>query len=54
MAAGRNVVVINDEAHHAWRVPAESKVKGIKKEDIGANSRRSSPMSFRTCGSVIW
>ena len=34
MAAGRNIVVINDEAHHAWRVPAESKVKGIKKEDI--------------------
>jgi type III restriction enzyme len=34
MAAGRNIVVINDEAHHAWRVPAESNVKGIKKEDI--------------------
>lgn len=30
----RNIVVINDEAHHAWRVPAESKVRGIKKEDI--------------------
>ena len=29
-----NIVVINDEAHHAWRVPAESKVKGIKKEEI--------------------
>lgn len=29
-----NIVVINDEAHHAWRIPAESKVKGIKKEDI--------------------
>jgi type III restriction enzyme len=29
-----NIVVINDEAHHAWRVPAESKVKGVKKEDI--------------------
>jgi type III restriction enzyme len=34
MASARNVIVINDEAHHAWRVPAESKVKGIKKEDI--------------------
>jgi type III restriction enzyme len=34
MAAARNILVINDEAHHAWRVPAESKVKGIKKEDI--------------------
>ena len=34
MANARNLVVINDEAHHAWRVPAESKVKGVKKEDI--------------------
>jgi type III restriction enzyme len=29
-----NIVVINDEAHHAWRVPAESKVKGVKREEI--------------------
>jgi len=34
MAQVKNLVVINDEAHHAWRVPAESKVKGIKKEEI--------------------
>ena len=34
MASARNILVINDEAHHAWRVPAESKIKGIKKEDI--------------------
>ena len=34
MANANNVVVINDEAHHAWRVPAESKIKGVKKEDI--------------------
>jgi len=34
LATGRNIVVINDEAHHAWRVPAESKVKGVKKEEI--------------------
>lgn len=34
MAAAHNLVVINDEAHHAWRIPAESKVKGVKKEDI--------------------
>jgi type III restriction enzyme len=34
MASAKNILVINDEAHHAWRVPAESKVKGIKKEDI--------------------
>ena len=30
----KNILVINDEAHHAWRVPAESKVKGVKKEEI--------------------
>ncbi len=34
MANAKNIIVINDEAHHAWRVPAESKIKGIKKEDI--------------------
>lgn len=34
MANAKNIVVVNDEAHHAWRVPAESKVKGIKKEEI--------------------
>lgn len=30
----RNILVINDEAHHAWRIPAESKVKGVKKDEI--------------------
>lgn len=34
MANAKNLIIINDEAHHAWRVPAESKIKGIKKEDI--------------------
>lgn len=34
IASARNIMVINDEAHHAWRIPAESKVKGLKKEDI--------------------
>lgn len=34
MANATNLVVINDEAHHAWRIPAESKMKGVKKEDI--------------------
>ena len=34
MAAARNLLVINDEAHHAWRVPAESKVNGVAKADI--------------------
>lgn len=34
IANAHNLIVINDEAHHAWRVPSESKLKGIKKEDI--------------------
>ena len=34
IANARNLIVINDEAHHAWRVPAGSKVQGVEKEDI--------------------
>jgi type III restriction enzyme len=34
MASAHNLLVINDEAHHAWRVPAESKVKGVSKDEI--------------------
>lgn len=32
----KNWIVINDEAHHAWRVPAESKTRGTSKEEIEA------------------
>ena len=34
MSGARNLLVINDEAHHAWRVPAESKVKGVAKAEV--------------------
>ena len=34
MARARNILVINDEAHHAWRVPAGPKMKGVAKTDI--------------------
>lgn len=34
MANAHNLVVINDEAHHAWRVPPKSTIKGVRKEDI--------------------
>ena len=34
MTNASNIMVINDEAHHAWRIPAESKLKGVRKEDI--------------------
>ncbi|MGE4318634.1 MAG: BPTD_3080 family restriction endonuclease [Deferribacterales bacterium] len=36
MANASNILVINDEAHHAWRVPAESKVKDYSKEELDA------------------
>ena len=31
MNTARNLLVINDEAHHAWRSPEGSKTKGIEK-----------------------
>lgn len=34
IASAQNIVVINDEAHHAWRVPPKSTIKGVRKEDI--------------------
>ena len=34
MANARNLIVINDEAHHAWRVSAESSTKGIDKSAV--------------------
>ena len=32
MASARNLIVINDEAHHAWRIPAGTTIKGVSKE----------------------
>src|SRR3984957_6530281 len=34
MATAENIVVINDEAHHAWRVAPKSTIKGVAREDI--------------------
>ena len=34
MANTRNLLVVNDEAHHAWRVPASGKVKGVLKSTV--------------------
>lgn len=34
MASARNLLVINDEAHHAWRVPPKSQVKGMNKAEL--------------------
>jgi type III restriction enzyme len=34
MANAPDILVLNDEAHHAWRSAAESKVKGVAKDEI--------------------
>jgi len=34
LSTAGNIMVINDEAHHAWRVPAEDQELGKKKKDI--------------------
>jgi type III restriction enzyme len=34
MASAHNIIVINDEAHHAWRVPPKSTIKGVSKDEI--------------------
>lgn len=34
MATAQNIVVLNDEAHHAWRVAPKSNMKGVAKEDV--------------------
>lgn len=34
LAGAQNLLVINDEAHHAWRVPSKSRVPGISKDEL--------------------
>jgi type III restriction enzyme len=34
IARARNILVLNDEAHHAWRVPPEGLGKGIAKDEV--------------------
>ena len=34
MARAQNILVINDEANHAWRVPAESKIRGVSRDEL--------------------
>ena len=34
MARARNILIVNDEAHHAWRVPVGAKVRGVARGDI--------------------
>ncbi|MYA51009.1 MAG: type III restriction endonuclease subunit R [Chloroflexi bacterium] len=34
VARARNLLVINDEAHHAWRVPVGAKVQGVNRDEF--------------------
>ena len=34
LAGARNLLVINDEAHHAWRLPAGTPTRGIDKTEV--------------------
>ena len=34
MASARNLLIINDEAHHAWRMPPGAKVSGVAKATV--------------------
>jgi type III restriction enzyme len=34
MASARDILVINDEAHHAWRVQADSRAQGVSKSEV--------------------
>jgi type III restriction enzyme len=34
LAAGRNLIIINDEAHHAWRINPAANIKGIDRAEI--------------------
>ena len=34
MASAQNIIVINDEAHHAWRVPPKSRIAGVSKDEM--------------------
>ena len=34
MASAQNMLVINDEAHHAWRVPPKARIAGVSKDEL--------------------
>lgn len=34
MASARSIVVINDEAHHAWRVPPKARIPGVSRAEL--------------------
>jgi type III restriction enzyme len=34
MSSAQNILVINDEAHHAWRVPPKKRLAGVSKDEV--------------------
>jgi len=34
MHTAENILVINDEAHHAWRVPPKARIAGVSKDEV--------------------
>lgn len=34
MQSAENILVINDEAHHAWRVPPKVRIAGVSKDEV--------------------
>lgn len=48
----RNILVLNDEAHHAWRVPPGSRVRGVDKEELQQATRWMQALDrlHRVCG----
>lgn len=56
MSKARNIVVINDEAHHAWRIPAGVTIQGLSKEEkeeatkwVGGLDRIHKARGIQTC-----
>lgn len=39
MARARNLLILNDEEHHAWRVPAASRIRGVAKTRVAEATR---------------
>lgn len=34
LSNSKNLLVVNDEAHHAWRIPADTTLQGVSRDDI--------------------
>ena len=52
LSDARDLLVINDEAHHAWRLPSDAKTLGLKKNEIQDATVWISGLDrlHRTCG----